>query len=43
MIMYQNISEIYSVKLPGYAGHFHIQSNQITCPMYILGLGFVCS
>lgn len=42
--MYQNISEIYGMKLPGYAWHFHIQSiNQITCPMCLLGLGFVWS
>lgn len=42
--MSQDISEIYGMKLPGYAWHFHIQSsNQIACPMYLFVLGLVCS
>lgn len=37
-IVHQSISEIYGLKLPGYAWRFHIQSsNQITCRMYLLG------
>lgn len=42
--MYQNISEIYGMKLPGYAWHFHIDSSdQITYSMYLLDLDVVCS